>query len=454
MAQCEAKQAPRFSAKALFSLIVPLVIEQLLATTIGMADTMMVSRAGQAAVSGISLVTSIEILLIQAFVALSTGGAVVASQYIGRGDRVNACRTAKQLVYSTLSISLVLMVLVLCFNRHILRIVYGRVEADVMHASGIYFYFCALSYPALALYNTGAALFRSMGNSRVSLMASAVMNGLNIAGNAVLIYGAELGVTGAAISTLAARWVAACMLMWLLIRGRTNPVYFDRPLHFEWHGSILRSVLRIGVPSGLENSICQLGKLLVAGLITSFGTAAIAADVVSNNLASVGNIMGNSIGIALVTVIGQCVGAGDYTAARIYTKKLMIVAYICMGTMSLIVFLLAPYLVQFYSMPQETTQLALRVLRVNCVSCAIAWPCAFTLPNALRAAGDAKYTMTVSMAAMWLVRIGCAYLFALHFELGLMGVWLAMHLDWVVRTVFFVSRARGSKWEKIKVLDH
>lgn len=443
---------PIFTGRRLTALILPLVLEQILATTIGMADTMMVSQAGQAAVSGISLVTSIEILLIQAFVALSTGGAVVASQYIGRGDRLNACRTAKQLVYSTLGIALVLEVIVLCCNRQILHFVYGSVEQDVMDAAETYFFFSALSFPALAAYNTGAALFRSMGNSRVSLVASTVMNGVNIIGNAILIYGFDMGITGAAVSSFAARTLAACILLWLLIRGRSNPIYLDKPLHFEWNGGILRSVLRVGVPSGIENSICQIGNLLVAGLITSFGTATIAANVVANNLAGISNIMGNAIGVALVTVVGQCVGARDYTAARGYTKKLMIIAYTCMGTMSLILFLFAPYLVKLYSMPAETTQLGLTVLRVNCVWCSLLWPCAFTLPNALRAAGDAKFTMTVSMAAMWTIRIGTAYVFTWA-GMGLAGIWLAMHLDWILRTAFFVTRFRGSRWEKIRILD-
>ena len=332
-----------FTRQALWRLILPLVLEQLLLVTVGMADTVMVSTVGEAAVSGISLVDQVNVLLIQIFAALATGGAVVASQYLGRRDRENACRSAKQLVYATFGMAVAIGALVLVLNRHILRLVFGNVEPDVMQAAETYFWLSALSYPMLALYNAGAALFRSMGNSRISLFASLIMNVINIGGNALLIYGLNWGVAGAATATLASRTVAGLMMM-LLLRNRDNPIFLERLFHPEWNGGILKSILRVGVPNGLENGMFQIGKLLVAGLITTFGTSAIAANAICNNVGSMSNIPGSAIGLAMITVVGQCVGAKDYQQARHYTKTLLAAAYVSMGLLNIALFLLATFL--------------------------------------------------------------------------------------------------------------
>ena len=341
---------------------------------------------------------------------------------------------------------------VLVLNRHILRLVFGNVEPDVMQAAETYFWLSALSYPMLALYNAGAALFRSMGNSRISLFASLIMNVINIGGNALLIYGLNWGVAGAATATLASRTVAGLMMM-LLLRNRDNPIFLERLFHPEWNGGILKSILRVGVPNGLENGMFQIGKLLVAGLITTFGTSAIAANAICNNVGSMSNIPGSAIGLAMITVVGQCVGAKDYQQARHYTKTLLAAAYVSMGLLNIALFLLAPYLVGFYAMPQTTTDLALSVLQVNCVVTVLIWPSSFTLPNALRAAGDARFTMVTSMVSMWVFRIGMSYVLGAWLGMGLFGVWTAMQIDWAVRSLVFGVRFLGHKWEKARVLE-
>jgi len=448
----QTNRKPLFTARQLWQLILPLVLEQTLLVTVGMADTVMVSSVGEAAVSGISLVDQINILLIQIFAALATGGAVVASQYVGRRERENACRAAKQLIYATFGIAVVIGALVLVSNRHLLRLVFGNVEPDVMASAETYFWLSALSYPVLALYNAGAALFRSMGNSRVSLFVSALMNAINIGGNALLIYGLHWGVAGAGTATLVSR-AAAGVIMIVLLHHRNNPIYIERLLHVQWDGGILHAILRVGVPNGLENGMFQIGKLLVANLITSFGTAAIAANAICNNIASMSNLSGAAIGLALITVVGQCVGARDYAEARRYTKVLMWATYISMWVANAAIFLLAPSLVGFYAMPETTTSLALEVLRINCVVVCIFWPMSFTMPNALRAAGDAKFTMVVSMLSMWICRIGMSYVLGAWCHMGLLGVWTAMQLDWVFRGAAFLVRFHGHRWETKKVID-
>ena len=445
-------QGPLFTRRALFTLIWPLLLEQTLSVTMGMADTLMVAGVGEAAVSSVSLVDSLNILIIQILSALATGGAVIASQYLGRRDEENASRSAAQL-YSVLGISTVAVgVVCMLLSRLILRIVFGSIDEDVMRFAQQYFLISAVSYPFIGLYNGGAALFRAQGNSRISMLASLVMNVINIAGNALLIYGFGMGVIGAALATLIGRVFAAVFILWQN-QDLHNPLRVQCFADLRPRRRPIMQILSIGIPSGLENGMFQIGKLLVAGLITTFGTSAIAANAICNNVGSMSNIPGSAIGLAMITVVGQCVGAKDYQQARHYTKTLLAAAYVSMGLLNIALFLLAPYLVGFYAMPQTTTDLALSVLQVNCVVTVLIWPSSFTLPNALRAAGDARFTMVTSMVSMWVFRIGMSYVLGAWLGMGLFGVWTAMQIDWAVRSLVFGVRFLGHKWEKARVLE-
>lgn len=442
---------PLFSTRALCALILPLMVEQLLAVTVGMADTMMVSRVGEAAVSGISLVDAVNVLLIQVFAALATGGAVVVSQYLGRRDRQNACAAARQLIWITALLATVIGAVVLVGNRWILQFVFGRVEPAVMENAMTYFWLSALSYPFIAVYNAGAALFRSMGNSKVSMMTSFIINIINIGGNAILIYGFHWGTAGAGTATLVSRAVAAAVMV-VLLHHQNNPVYLEGLLRPYLDRKLAGSILKVGIPNGVENGMFQVGKLLVAGLISSFGTAAITANAICNNLGSLSNIPGAAIGLGMVTVVGQCVGARDHTQARRYTKLLVGWTYAVMALTNLAVLLLAKPLIGMYHVSAETNTMAFEVMVVYCILCAVIWPLSFTTPNALRAAGDARFTMTVSMFSMWIFRIGFSYILGSWMQMGLFGVWLAMEIDWVVRALFFTIRFLGKKWEKANVI--
>lgn len=441
-----------FSRDALVRLIVPLVIEQLLAICIGMADTIMVTSVSESAVSAVSLVDSINILLIQLFSAMATGGAVVAAQYLGRRDQNNACKAAKQLMYSSVLIALVIGALAVVFCRPLLQLCFGALAPSTMAYCEIYFLLSALSYPALAAYNAGAALLRAMGNSKASMFTSLLMNMTNVIGNAILIYGFKMEVAGAATASLLSRILGAVIMLRMMLNTHA-PIHIKRITHPEFDFSMIRLIFRQGIPNGLENSMFQIGKLLVAGLITTFGTSAIAANAICNNVGSMSNIPGSAIGLAMITVVGQCVGAKDYQQARHYTKTLLAAAYVSMGLLNIALFLLAPYLVGFYAMPQTTTDLALSVLQVNCVVTVLIWPSSFTLPNALRAAGDARFTMVTSMVSMWVFRIGMSYVLGAWLGMGLFGVWTAMQIDWAVRSLVFGVRFLGHKWEKARVLE-
>ena len=434
-----------FSKQALRRLILPLIIEQFLAVMVGMADIMMVSSAGEAAVSSVALVDLINVLIINIFAALATGGAVVCAQSIGAQNLERANRAANQLLYIVTAAALGIMVLVLFCKAGLLGLLFGQVEPEVMEGAVTYFVISALSYPFIAVYNGCAALLRAMGNSKASMCVSAYMNGQNIAGNAVFVFVFHQGVAGVALSSLLSR-IAAAGLMLALLHGRRNPVRVSGLLRFRFEPAVMAQILRIGVPNGLENSFFQLGRVLLVSLISTFGTAQTAANAVANNIDNFGVIPGQALGLALITVVGQCMGADDSRQAVAYTRKLMLAVYVSMGTLSALLFCFAGPLVALFHIGAAASVMAVEVLRWCAVFSATVWPLSFTLPNALRAAGDVRVPMVISITSMLVVRVGGSYLLGLHFGLGAIGVWLAMVGDWVVRLICFVLRARKKLW--------
>ena len=376
-----------------------LVVEQLLLLTVGMADTVMVTTSGEAAVSGVSLVDNIKTLIIQVFSALSTGGAVVVSQYLGRQDTDNAKAASKQLLRPSCACALLRQ------GRagppsFILALIFGRVEADVMENALVYFLLTATAYPFMGIYNAGAALFRAMGNSKVSMFCSLVVNVINITVNAVLIFGFGMGAAGAGIGTLVSR-IAAAVIIMALLNHPDHVLRVEGLLRFEFRGAIVKRILFIGIPNGMENGMFQAGKLMVLNLITTFGTSAVAANAIANSVAGVINVPGMALGLAIITVIGQCMGAGETGQAVYYTKRLVGASYLCMLVMSAALFFSAGGLVTLFHLSPEACTMAAQVLRACAVGNVLFWPLAFTLPNSLRAAGDAIFTMAVSLGSMF-----------------------------------------------------
>ena len=435
-----------FSNQALKKLIVPLLIEQLLSVLVGMADIMMVSSAGEAAVSGVALVDLINVLIINIFAALATGGAVVVAQLIGSKDQPRARKAANQLIYITALISLVIMVIILITNRGLLGLLFGKTEAQVMENAVTYFWISALSYPAIALYNAGAALFRSVGNSRISMAVSALMNVLNIIGNAVFVFGFHRGVDGVAASSLLSRYVAAVIVLVLLHR-KHYAIYIEKLLHFKLDLKMMKRILAIGIPSSLENSFFQLGRVLLVSMISGFGTAQIAANAVANNLDNFGILPGQAMGLALITVIGQCVGAGDYDQVRYYLKKLMKITYVIMWVLNIVLFAALPLILKAYNLSDEAYNYTVILICIHNGCALFLWPASFTMPNALRAANDVRFPMVISVFSMCFFRIGFSFILGIHMGLGVIGVWIAMVMDWIFRVICFTLRTRHVLWK-------
>ena len=435
-----------FSNRELANLIGPLVIEQLLAVFVGMADSIMVANVGEAAVSGVSLVDNIMILIINIFAALATGGAVVAGQYIGRKDEKSACKAATQLVWFVSLSAVAIMILVYFGKDIILNQVFGHITAEVKGHADIYLLIVTASIPFIALYNGGAAIFRAMGNSQVSMRVSLLMNAINVTGNAILVFGLRIGTAGVAIPTLISRMVAAIVIT-VLLCNQTRILHIERTLKIRFDGRMIRKILAIGVPNGLENSMFQLGKILVLSLVSTFGTYAIAANAVSNAIALFQILPGMAISLAITTVISQCVGANDYEQVHYYLKKLLAIIYVAMvGTVALI-FLALPLILKAYNLSDQTAAAATNIIHFHGISAMIIWPLSFALPAAYRAAGGAKACMYTSIVSMWIFRIGFSYLVGKYMGLGVFGVWVAMVIDWVVRAICFIIRYFNGKWK-------
>ncbi len=436
-----------FSNKDLRKLIIPLVFEQTLAITVGMADTMMISSVGESAISGVSLVDMVNNLIFCILAALATGGAVVTSQRIGAKDYSNARKSAKQLLYTVIIFSLFLTVTVFLLRIPLLKLFFGSIEADVMRNALIYFMISAISFPFLAVYNACAALFRSMGNSQITLKVSILMNIINVIGNAVCIFILEMGVAGVAIPSLLSRAFAGIAL-YILLKNPKHLIHFEKePFYLDF--STIRKILHIGIPSGIENGLFQLGRVLVVSIISGFGTVQIAANGVANNLDGMGCIMGQAMNLATITVIGQCVGANDEKQIRHYTKKLLLITYA--GSALIIGFIITnlSWILSLYGLSQETTNLASLLIRIHNLNALFMWPLAFVLPNVLRACNDVKFTMYISIFSMFAFRIGLSYVIGIRMDMGAVGVWIAMIVDWIFRLSMFIGRYYSGRWRKL-----
>lgn len=435
-----------FDNRALTALIIPLIIEQMLAVLVGMADSIMVASVGEAAVSGVSLVDNIMVLLINVFAALATGGAVVAGQYLGQQKKERACQAAEQLVWFITICAVVITLIIYACKYWILHGVFGQIEADVMGHADTYLMIVTSSIPFIAIYNGGAAIFRTMGNSEISMRVSIVMNIINVTGNAILIYGFHRGTEGVAIPTLVSRMTAAILIMILLAdQRRSIYVRLSRGYRPDW--SMIRKILGIGIPNGLENSMFQLGKIIVLSLVSTFGTYAIAANAVSNVIASFQVLPGMAIALAVTTVIARCVGAGDYEQVKYYTKKLMGITYACMVVTNVIIVLALPLILKAYNLSSRTAEVTTDIVIFYAVCCVLIWPLAFTIPATFRASGDAKMCMVISVLSMWIFRIIFSYILGQYMGMGVFGVWVAMIIDWIVRSICFIARYFSGKWK-------
>ena len=440
-----------FSNKTLKKLILPLIIEQILIMAVGVADTVMVSYAGEVAISGVGLVDMFNNLIISVLAAIDAGGAIIVSQYIGNKDRKNANKASSQLLTITIVIATVIMLGCLVFHRILLSTFFGAIEMDVMKAATTYFLISAISFPFLGVYNSAAALYRSMEKTRTTMYVSILMNIINVVGNYIGVFILHAGVAGVAVPTLISRIVAA-IIMFALSLNSSNLVYVKIKNVFAWNQEMISRILKIAVPNGIENGLFTLGRVLVTSIVALFGTSQIAANSVAGSIDQIAVVVVNAINLGIVVVVGQCIGANDYEQAKYYIKKLMKISYIVTGIIGSAVILLLPWILNLYSLSSEARNLTFILVIMHNIMATALHPTAFVLPNGLRAAGDVKFSMVVGIVSMILFRLGAAVLFGIIFNLGIIGVWIAMGSDWLCRSVCFVIRFIKGKWRQFKVI--
>lgn len=440
-----------FTNKQLKEMIVPLLSEHLLMMLVGIADTLVISYAGEASVSGVSLVNQFNTIFIYLFTALAAGGSVVISQYIGRKSYEDAERSAGQLLMFSTVFSIFVTLFVLCGSETMLRLLFGNVDADVMEACVTYLRISAYSYPALAIYNTGAAIYRSIGKTKVTMNISLVSNGINVVGNIIGVFVLNAGVAGVAWPSFLSRWFSAVVVTWLCFT-KCETIRYRMKHIASWHSNLLKTILGIAIPNGIENGIFQLVKVAISSIVALFGTCQIAANGVAQSIWSFAAIAGASMGTVFITVIGQCMGSGDPEAADYYFRKLIKITLGVSIVWNAVTLAATPLFMKAYALEPETKQLVFQLVVIHNIFNALAFPFSGALSNGLRAAGDVKFTMYVSILSTILGRLILSYILGITFGMGVVGIALAMAADWSIRAVLFWARYKKGKWKNIKVI--
>ncbi len=434
-----------FTKKDLRKIYYPLLLETLLSVTVGIADTIMVAQAGEASVSGVSCFNTIQNFLIALFSAFGTGGSVIVSQLIGMENEKRARFASKELLYLALFVSLVVGGVFFIFKEQVLSLIYGNVEADVFKAALDYSIPIIISMPFMALTSSLTAIFRAQGKTQSTFIVSTIGNIVNIIGNAICLFLFDMGAFGVGLSTLISRMIMAAIFL-TLIHSHKLKVYIDSLLKFEFDLPMAKTIFSIALPSGAESSIFQLGKIVTISTIAACGTASIASFAFLDNMGTFANITGSAAGLALMVCGGQSCGGGRYDEARWYTSYFIRLAYLLIFLTSVVVLSLLPVILKAYNYSAETESLATIVTVENLIIQILIWPLSFTLPQALKSAGDVTFTMVVAVSSMWLFRVVSARVLGLRFGFGLRGVMWGMYIDWIVRSILYVWRYKSGKW--------
>lgn len=454
-----------FSRRDLLKIIIPVFFQQILAMTVGMINTMMVSNAGDAAVAGVSLVVTLDNVLIVFFTALVTGGSVIVAQRLGTSNTKDISEAAKQLMYATTIVATVVMATVLIFRVPLLNALFGDAEPEVLKHANDYFFLVCLSFPFLAISEAAGACFRSSGNSIIPLLTSLSINGILIGCNSIFIIWLDMGAQGAALSTLIARICGAAILL-ILVLNKKYPVHIENLFHYKPSLKVIKGILQIGVPNGIENTLFQFGRLLTQSLISTFATAVIAANSMALNLANFQYAVNTAFSVVMIPVVGRCIGAKRIDQAKHYSFKLMMAEYGMMWLVIAFTLIFIRPLMSAYGVSEDAVELTIKLVLYHSIMAAAIYPLGFLLPTTFRAASDVRFTLFVSMISMWVLRVALAYFLALEsvtlfnaitlpgLGMGIMGVWVAMFLDWILRSTLYLIRYLRGRWLKSKLLEN
>ena len=425
------------------------LIEQGLEYLVGFADSLMVAKVGEAAVSGVSLVDFVMALLISIFTALATGGGAITGQYLGSKKDNEANQSALQMMKVTFYLSIVITLIIFVFKNSILHLLFGSISSDVYHHAMTYLNVVVLSIPFLAIYNGGAAIFRTMNNSKLPMQIMLAMNIVNVIGNALCVFILKMGVEGIAIPTLVSRVGAALLILYF---SKKTTIHLSQLMNIKINRNMIEKILNIGIPFGIENSMFYLGRLIVLSIVSLFGTASIAANSVGGTLVMFQVLPGTAINLGLTSIISRCIGANDYDQAKYYTKKINRWMHISFIISTVIILLLMPLIMSFYNLSSRATSYVWQIIILHGIMMTLIWPYGYMLPVIFRSSGDAKFPMIVSIISMVICRILFSYILAVIFNMGMMGTWYAMFLDWIVKAIIYTYHYIKGKWMNYQVV--
>lgn len=440
-----------FSNKDIKNIIVPLFLEQLLLMLVGIVDTFNIAYCGEAAVSGVSLVSQLSTIFIMLFTALANGGAIVVSQYIGSGDQHKTIRASSQLLMFSTVFAVVLSLFVYIFHKQLLVFFFGKVSKEVMESCVIYMKISTYSYIFLAIYNAGAAVYRCLAKTNVTMYVSIATNVLNVIGNCLGIYVLQAGVAGVAWPTVIARAFSAIVITYLCFK-KNNVAHYSLQDICMVDAPILKKICVIALPNGIENGVFQFVKVALSSIVAMFGTYQIAANGIGQSIWSMAALMSLALGPVFITIIGQCCGANDYQQTQYYFKKLISLSLILSLGWNAIILAGTPFLMQFYNIAPQTKSLVIQLVIIHNIFNGFAFPLASSLGSGLRATGDVKFTMVISIVSTVCVRLVFSYVLALVCNMGVIGIAYAMCMDWVFKGFIYLHRYRSEKWRQYKII--
>ena len=447
----EARQP--YSTRDILKMMWPLLTEQFLQLVVGLADAMIGSHAGEAAISGISLVATIYAVFLFAFNALGVGGSVIISQYLGSGQEKKADETGAQLYRLSALFSIICMVITLIFGRTILHGLYWKVTPEVMQAAETYLYILSFSLPLNALYNAGAAIFKSNGLTRTTMYITVGINLINIVGDLLGVFVLHAGVAGVAWPTTISWGVAMAVITWLCMQKKAGKTTLRLSEVLRRDPVIEKQILSVAIPNVVENSLFQASKVVLAGVIATFGTTQLAANGIGQTIWNLSAMIGLAVGAVYTTVIGHTTGAGDMEASEYYLYKLTRITVVLSTLWNLALTLSLPLYMDFYSTTPEVRALVISTTVLHNIFTAFVSPLAQSMPCGFKAAGDVRYPMVTSLVCTCGIRVAFTFLLGVWLQMGLMGYMWAMCIDWSVKAVLMVIHAARGSWKNKQIIE-
>lgn len=446
----------KFTTKAILLFLLPIFFEQVVLNLLGSVDTLLISRLApgykEIATAGIANVSRLDTLIKTVIVALAAGGSIFTAQYVGAEKYDKANRAMKLSAISLFALSLLLSLVLFVVRRPLLSLLYPTVDPAVMEQSVIYYSASIFSYPAMAIFYTGTASYRAMGKSKITFYSSAVMMSVSLLAKWLFIFPMNMGVFGAGLSLLFSFGLTGIGLLLLLCR-KSNLVHFENLRRLEWDWGQVKKIYRVALPSGIENGIFQLGSLLLQTLVAALGTDANNANHLAHVIQNGGHAFAATFTLGVVPFISQSMGAKDPDAADMYAKHIIAIEILVLTAVAMIAFPLTPFILSFFEYSEAVTADAVLASRIYLIGLPLLYTLSYSTPAVLRGAGDTRFPMIVSIATMFLFRIGFAYLLVYVFDLGFLALWVAMVADWLIRSVIFLLRYFRGGWRRRVLVD-